>query len=289
MTFSIVARSADGTCWGVAVASKFLAAGAVVPAAAAGVGALASQSFLNLRYLPDGLALLAQGLGADDVVERLVSPDELRDSRQLGVVDVQGGSAAWTGVECIPWAGSAGGRDHTAQGNCLAGAEVVERMSQAFVDSGAQTPLARRLLAALAAGDAAGGDRRGRQSAGLLVVTEGGGYGGGSDVLVDLRSDDHPAPVGELARLLDLHDLYFGRPDPADLAPLTGALADEVDALLRRLGHDRDDLALDDRLFDWMGWENYEERHVPGSIDAVVLSKLREAGAGPEPGAPAAT
>jgi uncharacterized Ntn-hydrolase superfamily protein len=277
MTFSIVARSADGTCWGVAVASKFLAAGAVVPAARAGVGALASQSFLNLRYLPDGLALLAEGVGAQEVVDRLTGPDDLRDSRQLGVVDAAGGSASWTGAECIAWAGSAGGPDHTAQGNCLAGPEVVERMSQAFVASGDATPLARRLLAALAAGDDAGGDRRGRQSAGLLVVTEGGGYAGGNDVLVDLRSDDHPAPVGELARLLDLHDLYFGRPDPADLAPLDGALAEEVDRLLRALGHDRDELPLDERLFDWMGWENYEERHVPGSIDAVVLAELRAA------------
>ena len=277
MTFSIVARSADGSHWGVAVASKFLAAGAVVPAARAGAGAVATQSFVNLRYLPDGLALLADGVGAAQVVERLTGPDELRESRQVAVVDVDGGSAAFTGAECIPWAGSARGPDHVASGNCLAGPQVVERMSRAFVDSGDHLPLARRLLTALAAGDEAGGDRRGRQSAALLVVTEGGGYAGGSDVLVDLRSDDSPAPVGELARLLDLHDLYFGRPDPADLAPLEGALADEVDGLLRRLGHDRDGLPLDDRLFDWMGWENYEERHVPGSIDAVVLAELRKA------------
>jgi uncharacterized Ntn-hydrolase superfamily protein len=279
MTFSIVARSADGTHWGVAVASKFLAAGAVVPAARAGVGALASQSFLNLRYLPDGLALLEGGASAAEVVERLTGPDELRNSRQLGVVDAAGGSASWTGSDCIPWAGAASGPDHTAQGNCLTGPEVVQRMSEAFVASGSGTPLARRLLAALAAGDEAGGDKRGRQSAGLLVVTEGGGYGGGSDVLVDLRSDDSPAPVGELARLLDLHDLYFGRPDPADLAPLTGDLAREVDAALRRLGH-AGDAPLDDRLLDWMGWENYEERHVPGHVDAVVLARLREAVAG---------
>jgi len=279
MTFSIVARSADGTHWGVAVASKFLAAGAVVPAARAGVGAVATQSFVNLRYLPDGLELLGQGVGAGDVVDRLTGPDELRESRQVAVVDAAGGSAAFTGAECIPWAGSANGADHVAAGNCLAGPQVVEQMSAAFTGSGDDVPLARRLLAALAAGDAAGGDRRGRQSAALLVVTQGGGYAGGSDVLVDLRSDDHPAPVGELARLLDLHELYFGRPDPADLAPLEGPLAQEVDGLLRRLGHDRDDLPLDDRLLDWAGWENYEERHVPGSIDAVVLAKLREAAA----------
>lgn len=276
MTFSIVARSADGTSWGVAVASKFLAAGAVVPAARAGVGAIATQSFVNLRYLPDGLALLADGVPATEALARLTAADELREQRQAGLVDRDGRAAAFTGEECIPWAGSASGPDHTAQGNCLAGPEVVERMSAAFVASGDSTPLARRLVAALAAGDDAGGDRRGRQSAALLVVTEGGGYGGGSDVLVDLRVDDHGAPVGELERLLGLHELYFGEPE--DLQVLEGELAAEVDALLRRLGH-ASDLPLDDRLFDWMGWENYEERHVAGSIDGLVLAKLREAAA----------
>lgn len=276
MTFSIVARSANGTQWGVAVASKFLAAGAVVPAARAGVGALATQSFVNLRYLPDGLALLGQGAAATEVVEALTGADELRGSRQLGVVDAAGGSAAFTGADCIPWAGSRSGHGWTAQGNCLAGPEVVEAMGRAFLASGEQEALAHRLLASLRAGDAAGGDRRGRQSAALLVVQEGGGYGGGSDVLVDLRADDHATPVDELVRLLALHELYFGRPAPEDLQPLEGGLADEVDAALTRLGHGGN-APLDDRLLDWMGWENYEERHVPGAIDLVVLLKLREA------------
>lgn len=278
MTFSIVARSADGTSWGVAVASKFLAAGAVVPAAQAGVGAVATQSFVNLRYLPDGLALLGQGLPAVEVVRALTDADDLRQSRQLGVVDAAGGSAAFTGSECISWAGSRSGDGFTAQGNCLAGPQVVEAMEQAFLASGEQEPLAHRLLASLRAGDAAGGDRRGRQSAAVLVVQEGGGYGGGSDVLVDLRADDHTAPVDELVRLLALHELYFGRPNPEDLQPLTGELAAEVQGLLTGLGHGGD-APLDDRLLDWMGWENYEERHVPGSIDVVVLLKLRQAAA----------
>ena len=278
MTFSIVARSADGTQWGVAVASKFLAAGAVVPAARAGVGAIATQSFVNLRYLPDGLALLGEGVSAGEVVEALTGADELRESRQLGVVDADGGSAAFTGADCISWAGSRSGDGWTAQGNCLAGPEVVEAMEEAFLASGEREPLAHRLLASLRAGDAAGGDRRGRQSAAVLVVQEGGGYGGGSDVLVDLRADDSPAPVDELVRLLALHELYFGRPAPEDLQPLEGELATEVDGLLTGLGYGGD-APLDDRLLDWMGWENYEERHVPGSIDLVVLVKLREAAA----------
>ena len=278
MTYSIVARSADGTHWGVAVASKFLAAGAVVPGARAGVGAVATQSFVNLRYLPEGLDAMAGGASAQEALRRLTEPDDLREQRQVGLVDAAGGSAAFTGAECIPWAGSASGQDYTAQGNCLAGPEVVAAMERAFLASGSTTPLSRRLLAAMRAGDAAGGDRRGKQSAALLVVTEGGGYGGGSDVLVDLRADDHAAPLAELERLLDLHDLYFGKSDPALLEPLTGELADEVRAALGSLGYRGEDL--DAVLFDWMGWENYEERHVPGKIDPVVLSKLREAAAG---------
>ncbi|MCW2614307.1 MAG: hypothetical protein JWN08_1301 [Frankiales bacterium] len=276
MTFSIVARSADGASWGVVVASRFLAAGAVVPGARAGVGAIATQSFANLRYVPDGLALLADGLPAQQVLDRLTAADGLRAQRQAGVVDRHGGAAAFTGDECISWAGSTTGPDHSAQGTCLAGPGVVDRMSQAFIASGGTTALARRLLAALVAGDDAGGDRRGRQSAGLLVVTEGGGYGGGSDVAVDLRVDDHVAPVGELGRLLGLHELHFGEPE--DLRLLEGGTAAEVDALLRRLGHDGDQ-PLDDRLAAWAGWEDYEERLVPGSMDGLVLGKLREAAA----------
>ena len=277
MTFSIVARSADGSSWGVAVASKFLAAGAVVPGARAGIGAIATQSFVNLRYVPDGLALLADGLSAQQVLDRLTADDELRAQRQAGIVDRDGSAAAWTGEECIPWAGSACGQDHAVQGNCLAGPDVVGQMSAVFMAGDPGAPLAARLLAALTAGDEAGGDRRGRQSAALLVVKAGGGYGGDSDVAVDLRVDDHPAPVAELTRLLGLHELYFGRPSPQDLRPLHGELAGEVDALLTGLGRGGE-LPLDQRLLDWMGWENYEERHAAGHIDVMVLAKLREAG-----------
>ena len=270
MTYSIVARSADGTHWGVAVASKFLAAGAVVPAARAGVGAVATQSFVNLHYLPDGLALLSQGVPAAEVVQRLTDADELREERQVGLVDSAGRSAAYTGSGCIDWAGHRSADDVTAQGNCLAGPQVDDDMLAAF-HATADEPLSRRLLAALRAGDAAGGDRRGRQSAALLVVTPGGGYGGGSDVLVDLRADDHPTPVDELGRLLDLHELYFGKPDPSTLLPLEGGLADEVAAYVEQLGFPT--------LDDWAGWANYEERLVTGRIDPVVLEKLREAAA----------
>ena len=279
MTFSLVARSADGQQLGVAVASKFLAVGAYVPAARAGVGAVATQSFVNLRYVPDGLALLAAGVGAQDVVARLTGADEQASSRQLGVVDARGGSGTFTGGTCTAWAGGTCGQGYAVQGNCLVGPEVVAAMEEAFLASDPAAALAERLLAALRAGDDAGGDRRGRQSAALYVVSPGGGYEGGSDVLVDLRVDDHPAPVAELARLLDLHRLYFGTPDPATLLPLEGETGTEVRDRLARLGRtgSSDGSDLDAVLFTWMGWENYEERHVPGKIDAVVLAALREA------------
>ncbi len=268
MTFSIVARSADGASWGVAVASKFLAVGAVVPAAVAEVGAIATQSYANLAYRPDGLALLRSGRTAQETLDALVAGDEQRDERQAGVVDGAGRAATYTGAGCHAWAGGRTGDGYAVQGNILTGEEVVAAMEEAWLGSDREAPLGRRLLAALRAGDAAGGDRRGRQSAALLVVTPGGGYGGGSDVYADLRVDDHAAPVPELERLLDLHDVFFTPPDPAALLPLEGALASEVQDLLGRLGH-RD-------LADWAGVENLEERIVAGSIDPVVLRMLRE-------------
>jgi len=275
MTFSIVARSADGTAFGVAVASKFLAVGAAVPAAAAGVGAIATQAYANLAYRPEGMAQLREGRSASLTLETLVAADDKRETRQVGIVDVAGAAATFTGSECNPWAGGVSGEGYAIQGNILTGPEVVAAMEDAWHATRAGDPLARRLLAVLAAGDSAGGDRRGRQSAAVLVVTPEGGYGGGSDVLVDLRVDDHAVPVGELARLLDLHDLYFGKPDPDTLLDLSGELAIEVRRRLADLGHVDDDL--DAALAGWAGIENYEERLVPGRIDPLVLAKLREA------------
>jgi uncharacterized Ntn-hydrolase superfamily protein len=271
VTFSIVAT--DGTAWGVAVASKFLGVGTAVPAAAVNVGAIATQSWANLAYRPDGLAMLRDGKTAQETLDALTAADEHRDERQAGVVDAQGRAATFTGTGCNPWAGGVTGDSYAIQGNILVGPEVVEAMEKAWLATAQDAPLTRRLLAALRAGDDAGGDRRGRQSAALLVVTPDGGYGGGSDVFADLRVDDHEHPVTELARLLDLHDLYFGKPDPATLLPLDGTLADEVRQRLATLGHTDDDL--DTALANWAGIENYEERLVPAKIDPVVLEQLR--------------
>ncbi len=279
MTFSIVARSADGSAWGVAVASKFLAVGAAVPAAQAGVGAIATQSYANLAYRPDGLALLRTGQPAADVLATLTAADDKRSQRQAGVVDRDGRAATWTGEECNPWAGGVTGDGYAVQGNILTGPEVVAAMQSAWLDSDPGGPLARRLLAALRAGDEAGGDRRGRQSAALLVVTPNGGYGGGSDVYADLRVDDHPGPVPELARLLGLHDLFFGRPDPAAQQPLEPPLLDEVYGLLVQVDHPpaaAEPAAVRAALWDWAGVENLEERIAAGPvIDPLVLEVLR--------------
>ncbi|HLT09693.1 MAG TPA: DUF1028 domain-containing protein [Micromonosporaceae bacterium] len=276
MTFSIVARSADGSL-GVAVASKFLAVGAAVPAAEAGVGALATQSYANLAYRPQGLALLRTGVSAAGVVAGLTAADDGRQTRQLGVVGIEGDGATFTGSECHEWAGGVAGDGYAIQGNILTGPEVVREMERAFLDTAGEPRLARRLLAALRAGDEAGGDRRGRQSAALLVVAKGMGYGGTSDVVADLRVDDHTDPVGELGRLLDLHTLYFDKADPADLLPLEGELATEVRSLLEARGHKvaSGGAGLDAALADWAGIENLEERIVPGRIDPLVLERLR--------------
>jgi len=207
-TFSIVAHDQATAEWGVGVASKFLAVGAVVPWAQAGAGALATQAWANLSYAPQGLALLAGGRTAVEVVGHLTSADEGRQHRQLGVVDAQGRSAAWTGGECFPWAGHRAGPGFTCQGNILAGEDVVRAMAGSFERSSG--PLPERLVAALAAGQAHGGDSRGQQSAALYVVKTKGSYGGYLDRYVDLRVDDHQSPIGELTKLLELHRLYFG-------------------------------------------------------------------------------
>jgi uncharacterized Ntn-hydrolase superfamily protein len=278
MTFSIVARSADGAAHGVAVASKFLAVGSAVPAASAGIGALATQSYANLAYRPQGLALLSTGVAAAEVVAGLTAADTDRAHRQLGVVDALGNGATYTGTECHDWAGGLADDGYAIQGNILTGLEVLTAMRDAWLASDADEPLHRRLWVALAAGDRAGGDRRGRQSAAVLTVERGRGYGGHSDVVADLRVDDHPDPVTELGRLLDLHALYFDRPDPSAVLELTGALAREVQERLERLGHADADLSA--ALASWAGVENLEERLVPGAIDPVVLAYLRSS----EPG-----
>lgn len=272
MTFSIVARSDDEPdglpAWGVAVASKFLAVGNAVPAAVAGVGALATQADANVAWKGVGLSLLDEGATAEVALQRLLEEDDKREHRQIGIVDVDGTAATHTGESCFDWAGGVTADGVAIQGNILAGPEVVEAMKLAW-DASSGAPLTRRLLAALTAGDQAGGDRRGRQSAALLVVREGAGYGGGDDIAADLRVDDHPDPVAELGRLLDLNDLYLTASTEDEKVVVTPDLEDEIAHLVRETGHPD--------LNAWVGTENHEMRVAEdGSwIDARVLAILR--------------
>ena len=267
-TYSIAACDLAAGQWGVAVESKFLAVGSVVPWAVPGVGAVATQAYANPRYGPGGLELLAEGLSAEEVVARLTGGDEGRDSRQLGVVDAHGRGASYTGADCNEWAGGRTGPCYAAQGNILVSGATVDALAETF-EATAPLPLAERLLACLAAAQAAGGDRRGQQSASLLVVERDGGYASLSDTLVDLRVDDHERPVEELQRLYVLHDAIFGETPRDRWLPLEGDLAAEVRDRLGSLGYTR--------LADWAGVENFEER-VDGedAIDPVVLGWLRE-------------
>jgi uncharacterized Ntn-hydrolase superfamily protein len=273
MTFSIVARSEDGQSWGVAVASKFLAVGSVVPAAVAGVGAVATQAEANVAYKGLALSHMDEGATAEVALQRLLEEDPQRGHRQVGLVDVDGNAATHTGESCLDWAGGLTADGVAIQGNILTGPEVVQAMKTSW-DAGSGDPVERRLLRALQAGDAAGGDSRGRQSAALLVVRDGAGYGGNDDIAVDLRVDDHPRPCEELERLLDLNDLYLTASTEEEKVPVDDTLRDELEDRARRLGHP--DFAA------WVGSENYEMRVGPiGAADAwvdrKVLGILREA------------
>jgi uncharacterized Ntn-hydrolase superfamily protein len=234
VTYSIVALDATTGDLGVAVQSKFLAVGAVVPWASAGIGAVATQAFANVAYGPDALTALGSGASASAALAGLVAADDLREQRQAGVVDAHGGSASHTGRECFAWAGGRTGAGFAAQGNILASPSVVDGLADTLLAGG--RPFPELLVACLAAADAEGGDRRGRESAALLVVRAAGGYGGGNDRWIDLRVDAHDDPIGELARLMDLQRLYLDRPAVADLLPLDDALAAELRSLLQRIG-----------------------------------------------------
>ena len=272
-TYSIVACDQESGQWGVAVQSKFLAVGAVVPSAEPHVGAIATQSYANPRYGPDGVAHLREGRSAQEVVDALVAADEGRAKRQVGIVDGQGGSATYTGGECMDWAGGRIGPCYAAQGNILVSQATVEALADTF-EATAGKPLAERLLDCLDAAQAAGGDRRGQQSAALLVVEKDAGYGNLSDSLVDLRVDDHEQPIAELRRIFDLYRLLFFETPRDEWLDVDEALAAELRDRLARLGYEGD---LEAAFTSWAGTENLEER-VDGvaQVDPVVLMELRE-------------
>jgi uncharacterized Ntn-hydrolase superfamily protein len=270
-TYSIVAVDLDTEQWGVAVQSKFLSVGSVVPWAEPHVGAVATQAYANPRYGPNGLQLLREGLSAQEVVDRLTSEDEGRDHRQLGVVDAKGNAATYTGKECMDWAGGRTGEGYAAQGNILVSGETVDAMAESF--EGSSGLLAVRLIDALAAAQAAGGDSRGQQSSALLVVQQDGGYAGMSDTVVELRVEDHELPIEELRRIYTLHDEIFGTTPRRMWLDVDDELAAELRERLAKLGYEGE---LQDTFTRWTGKENLEDR-VDGieQIDPVVLEALR--------------
>ncbi len=277
-TFSIVGADPKTGEVGVAVQSKFLAVGAVVPWAKANVGAVATQSWANTKYGPEGLELLEQGLTPEEVIEKLVADDPGRNLRQVAVINAEGVASAFTGEECFDWAGHLVGKNHSAQGNILVSEETVKAMSRSFEQS--TDPLAERLIKALAAAQHAGGDSRGKQSAAVYVLQEGAGYGGYNDVKVDLRVDDHPEPIEELLRLYELHKIFGESTD--DQLEIEGELFEEIKGHLVRLSlldsadHAGYNDTVKEALKTFTLRENFDDRWTEERlIDEVVLEHLR--------------
>ncbi len=284
MTFSIVAYDPAEQSWGVGVASKFLGVGGVVNWAQANAGAVATQAYCKIDFGPDGLAMLAQGKSAAETLEALLADDPKREDRQVGIVDRNGGTAAHTGTRCFDWAGHLVGEGFSCQGNILAGQQVVAAMAEAY--KAASGELADRLVAALLAGDKAGGDRRGKQGAGVLVKKINGGYGGDNHHYLDCRIDDDPEPIKKLQKLVTTHHLFFGRPKPEDLTPITPVIAGEIQHWLQGQGYLKQDVsgtwdsASKQAFWSLVSNENLEERwNFEGNtdlIDRVALDYLRE-------------
>ncbi|WP_281975243.1 DUF1028 domain-containing protein [Halobacillus litoralis] len=278
-TFSIVAHDPSTGEWGVAVQSKFLGVGSVVPWAKAGVGAVATQAFANPAYGPEGLGLLEQGLSASEVVERLTSKDPHSEDRQVGIIDSKGRSASFTGEKCYDWAGGKAGTNYAAQGNILVNKETVTAMGETFEK--ANGSLADRLLAAIKAAQKAGGDSRGKQSAALLVVKDKAGYGGLSDVAVDLRVDDHPEPIEELDRIYQLQQLYFGASEDSDVVEINEELKEEVANRLQHFQYLSKGEVSDDEFHEalttYLHTENFEGREQKrGYFDLKVYEFMKK-------------
>lgn len=274
MTFSIVACDLEEQAWGVAVASKFPAVGAVVPWAQAGVGAVATQSFANTAFGPRGLALMGTGLSAQETLARLLEDDPDKELRQVGLVDAQGNCTTFSGSGCFAWSGGATGKGYAIQGNILASGKVVPAMKTAFLKAKGNLPA--RLQAALLAGDRAGGDKRGRQSAAVYVVKPKAGYGGYLDRWIDYRVDDHEDPVHRLGELLEMHELYFGKSAEKDRVEIKGEALQQIVDILARAGYLKSGKGFSDSFNEFIGNENFEERaDAEGKwIDGPVLNYL---------------
>ncbi|SLL06539.1 Family of uncharacterised function (DUF1028) [Mycobacteroides abscessus subsp. abscessus] len=276
MTFSIVGYDPQEKEWGIAVQSKFLGVGAVVPWAKAGVGAVATQSYANTSFGPEGLRLMEEGKSAEEALHALLDKDPGREQRQVGFVDAKGNAATYTGKECYDWAGGVTGPYFAAQGNILVDENTVKAMAESFQKT--EGSLAARLLTALQAGQNAGGDSRGQQSAALLVVKDRGGYGGFNDRYIDLRVEDHEEPIKELTRIYQLQQLYFAPSKPENVIPIDGGTLEELTTNLQRLGYLNEKITeIPEALTTYIHTENFEEREQKtGFIDLEVLEYMKK-------------
>jgi uncharacterized Ntn-hydrolase superfamily protein len=276
MTFSIVGYDPQEKEWGIAVQSKFLGVGAVVPWAKAGVGAVATQSYANTSFGPEGLRLMEEGKSAEEALHALLDKDLGREQRQVGFVDAKGNAATYTGKECYDWAGGVTGPYFAAQGNILVDENTVKAMAETFQKT--EGSLAERLLTALQAGQNAGGDSRGQQSAALLVVKDRGGYGGFNDRYIDLRVEDHEEPIKELTRIYQLQQLYFAPSKPENVIPIEGSTLEELTTHLQRLGYLNEKITeIPEALTTYIHTENFEEREQKaGFIDLEVLEYMKK-------------
>ena len=280
-TYSIVGCDPDAGEVGVAVQSKFLAAGCVVPWGKGGVGAVATQAWANASYGNKGIALMESGLHPEEVIAKITNDDDDRDIRQVGVVDIKGQSATFTGKDCLDWAGGIAGKNFAAQGNILTGADVVDAIAETFKKT--EGDLTAKLMESLAAGQNAGGDRRGMQSASIYIVKAGGGYGGMSDRLLDLRVDEHENPIDELRRIIDMSRFYFGKTKEGNTSRIEGNVKDFILKILTKRGIYKGDVsedwsqAMHDAFMEFSGTENFDERVKPfGLVDNEVLDFMRK-------------
>jgi uncharacterized Ntn-hydrolase superfamily protein len=277
MTYSIVGYDPEEKEWGIAVQSKFLGVGSVVPFAKAGVGAVATQSYANTSYGPHALQLMEEGKTAEEALDIITKDDPERPLRQVGLIDAGGNPATFTGEGCYDWAGGQTGKHFAAQGNILVDENTVNAMADTFEST--TGTLAERLLHALDAGQNAGGDSRGMQSAALLVVKESGGYGGFNDRYIDLRVDDHASPIKELKRIYLMHQLYFKESEPGRVVLLEGEIHDDVERELTRLGYAKERQSLHQSLKDYLHTENFEMREQDENyIDLDVLDYMKNQG-----------
>jgi len=274
MTFSIVACDLEEDAWGVAVASKFPAVGAVVPWAQARVGAVATQSFANTSFGPRGLALMGTGLSAHETLDRLLEDDPDKELRQVGLVDAKGGAATFSGTGCFAWAGGVSGNGYAIQGNILANGNVVSAMERTFLETKGTLPA--RLHTALLAGDRVGGDKRGRQSAAIYVAKPKAGYGGYLDRWLDYRVDDHEDPVPRLGELLEMHELYFGKSTENERVEIAGKVQEQIIEILTQEGYLKNGKEFSAAFNEFIRNENFEERADSQAawIDAPVLKYL---------------